>query len=116
MKRFALAAALLAFAAAGAAKADEITLRAPLAAAAVHEGDIDMSVYWTEVGTGYEVVATYAPRDAMEETGRLVMLLEEGEKVSFALPGEAQVIYAFARDNGAVQVRATNAWSVVATR
>ncbi len=104
MTRMFLAAALALTA--GAAAADEITLKTPLAGAALHEGGVDMSVYWTEVAAGYEVVATYQGT-ADVQASRIAMVLNEGDRVSFGLPGTRGVVYSFARENGAVTVTGT---------
>ncbi|WP_108260154.1 hypothetical protein [Mangrovicoccus ximenensis] len=104
MTRLFLAAALAL--SAGAAAADEITLAKPLAGAALHEGGVDMSVYWTEVAEGYEVVATYKGA-ADSDAARIAMVLNDGDRVSFGLPGTRGLVYSFARQDGAVTVTGT---------
>ncbi|MBE3638018.1 hypothetical protein [Mangrovicoccus algicola] len=89
--------------AAGAASADQITLDRPMSGAALHEGGTDMTVYWTEVAGGYEVIATYKGA-ADAAASRIAMVLKEGERVSFGLPGSRGLTYSFARENGAVTV------------
>ncbi|WP_172331297.1 hypothetical protein [Mangrovicoccus sp. HB161399] len=104
MTRFILAAALALTA--GTASAGEITLAKPLAGAALHEGGVDMSVYWTEVDAGYEVVATYQGA-ADQQASRIAMVLTDGDRVTFGLPGTRGLVYSFARENGAVTVTGT---------
>lgn len=101
MKRFATA-ALLAFAATT-AYGDEITLNAPMEGATMHDGGIDMTVYWIDVGTGFEVTATYTPQDTYAPA-RMVMLLADGDKVTFSLPGHKSIVYSFSRDGQDVRV------------
>lgn len=106
MIRFAVA-ALFALSAT-AALADDITLAKPEAGATLHDAGIDMSVYWTPAaeGAGYEVVATYlTATDA--EPSRIAMVLNDGDRVSFGLPGARGVIYSFAREGAAVTVTGT---------
>ncbi|WP_138467542.1 hypothetical protein [Poseidonocella sp. HB161398] len=101
MTRILLAAALAL--SATAAAADEVTLSKPLAGAALHEGGVDMSVYWVEAAAGYEVVATYQGQ-ADAQPARIAMVLADGDRVTFGLPGARGLLYSFARDGGAVTV------------
>lgn len=97
--------AAFAFAAPLTASADTITLSAPLNGASLHEGGVDMNVYYTAAADrGFEVVATYAPVAAPAEAARLRMVLEDGDSVRFALPGHDEAIYAFQRNGAAVAV------------
>ena len=114
MKHVVLAA--LALLTAGAAQADEIKLAKPLAGASLHDAGVDMSVYWTNAENGFEVVATYAVRDAAFDPHRLVMLLNEGDKVSFGLPHKPEAYYSFSRQGGAVSVQVENITTKLASR
>lgn len=98
-----LTAALIALSA-GAAQADVITLDTPMAGASLHDGIVDMAVYWTQDGSAQKVVATYAPKNAQAETGRLLMHLEDGDRVTFGLPGHAGVVYGFSREGDVLRV------------
>lgn len=102
MKTF-LTAALISAAATG-ALADSIELDTPMAGASLHDGIVDMAVYWTQDGSAQKVVATYAPKNAQDETGRLLMHLEDGDRVTFGLPGHAGVVYSFARQGDSLRV------------
>lgn len=102
MKTFLTAALISAAATAGAA--DTIELSEPMAGASLHDGIVDMAVYWTEDGSAQKVVATYAPKNDHDNTGRLLMHLEDGDKVTFGLPGHAGVVYSFAREGDTLRV------------
>ncbi len=86
------------------AHADQITLTSPLAGASLHAGDVDMSVYWTDVETGYEVVATYLEADAVTPA-QMTLVLVDGDAVTFSLPGRLDHSYKFARTGAAVTVK-----------
>lgn len=99
---FATAAALAL--SATAALAGEITLSEEIQGATLHEAGVDMSVYYLDKGAVFETVATYAAPGA--ETGRMRMGLMDGDSVSFALPGQMQTTYTFARSGAVVTVSA----------
>ncbi|MBW4985676.1 hypothetical protein KZZ07_24340 [Mameliella sp. CS4] len=90
-----------------AALAGTVTLDAPAAGATLHEAGIDMSLYWTEAEAGYELVATYVTEDTAEPA-RLVMLLQEGDNVTFGLPDARDVTFKFIRTNDVVVVAGYN--------
>lgn len=92
--------------AAGAASADQIDLLKPMQAASLHEGQVDMVVYYLDAGDRLDVFATYAPNREPFEPARLRMSLADGDAVRFGLPGERQVIYGFARTGTTVSVTA----------
>ena len=92
-----------------AAFASDITLTTPAAGATLHHDAVDMSVYFTEAAEGYEVVATYVTDAAPTDPARLVMLLNEGDRVSFGLPGVRGELFSFARTDDAVTVSARRA-------
>jgi hypothetical protein len=85
-----------------------IQLEAPLAAASLHEGRVDMVVFYLEHDDHFEIVATYAERDAAYEPMRLRMGMADGDAVSFGLPGHGDVLYRFAREGTDVVVTATD--------
>lgn len=99
-----LAAAL--FLGAGTAAADQITLTKAMQAASLHEGGVDMVVYYLEEADHFQVVATYAPKREPFEPARMRMGLTDGDSVRFGVPGEPQVIYSFARAGDAITVSA----------
>lgn len=90
---------------AGAVQADEVRLISPDAGASLSEAGVDMSVYWSEVTDGMQVVATYTASGTYDPA-RIVMVLADGDAVSFGLPGQSQVYYGFARDGDELQVNA----------
>ena len=104
INRIAFAAALAL--SATAANAETITLNAPMAAASVHSGGIDMVVYYLEQPDHFQIVATYVSQDDPSNPSRMNMGFNDGDRVSFALPGESQVTYTFARSGDTVQVDA----------
>ena len=88
-----------------AALADQIKLDKPATGATLHGKDVDMSVYFTENETGdYVLVATYLGKTSRDEPARLVMVLSDGEKVQFGLPGKRGSLYVIARDGDRVTV------------
>ncbi len=91
---------------AGAAGADQIELSKEMQAASLHEGGVDMVVYYLEEPDHFQVVATYAPKREAYEPARMRMGLMDGDSVRFGVPGEPQVIYSFARSGNTVTVRA----------
>jgi hypothetical protein len=115
MKATLFAAAIFA-ATAGAAAAETISLNAPMQAASVHEGGIDMVVYFTEKDDHYHVVATYADSASAFAPARIQMGLQDGDDVSFSLPGLTHVSYGFERTGNAVSVSANLIGATVALR
>ncbi|MFQ8431172.1 hypothetical protein [Amaricoccus sp. W119] len=108
MKKVSLLAAAAALLAAP-AFAEDFVLKAPNQGMSLHEGPVDMTAYY-EPAEGAEaglvkVTATYATRDAARETGRLVMVMRDGDGVSFELPGLPGATYSFARAGDVVTVR-----------
>lgn len=85
------------------ATAGELSLSKPLAGATLHDDLVDMSVYWVQSGTAFEVVAHYVTRTEATPH-RLQMRLEEGDRVVFGLPGLPGLSYGFAREGGALTV------------
>ena len=88
-----------------AAAADTLVLVAPNTGAGLHDGAVDLSVYYTvdDAGT-YTLVGTYAPEAQDVAPRRFVMLLDEGGAVHFGLPGQTGTIYGFVRTGDAVVV------------
>ncbi len=88
------------------ARADSISLDTPMAAASLHEGHVDMVVYFLDRSDHFEVVATFAARDSAYDPARLRMRLAEGDAVSFALPGHIETQYSFSRLTDVVTISA----------
>jgi hypothetical protein len=88
------------------AQADQIELTAPMQGASLHDGGVDMAIYFVEADDLYEVVATYIDATGPYDPARLRMGLADGDAVHFSLPGLRHVGYAFERDGGTVRVTA----------
>lgn len=108
-------AALLAALAPAAVLADSVTLTAPGHGATLQGETVDLSVRFTDGSDGaYEVVAVYVSTAAPDQPQHLIMALREGDDVTFALPGHAEVLYNFERVGGIVTVTDKPADGVVA--
>jgi len=95
--------------------ADTITLEAPYHAASLHDGDVDMVVYYVDHADHFEVVATYVSKTDLASPSRLRMGLIDGDTTSFALPGLTHVTYDFSRKADAVSVTARDGRDEVAS-
>jgi len=42
----------------------------------IHDGQVEMSVYYTDVDAGFEVVATYVTQDDLENPSHVKMVLD----------------------------------------
>ena len=99
-----LAACLAACLAAGPAFSGSATTTRDIEGVTLHEGALDMVVYYRSLADGaLEVTATFLARDS-DEPKRVVMALAEGDDVAFALPGHPEAVYRFARAGAAVTV------------
>lgn len=86
-------------------KADRITLDAPTSGATLRQGGVAMSVYFMALDDGaYEIVAIYAAEAEPGSRHRLTMALNDGDSVSFALPGHPGALYRFERRGDMVTV------------
>lgn len=98
-------AALLSVLAAAPVMAETVTLTAPLEGASLHSGTVDMNIYFTEgADNAFEVFATYLGDPAPRRPRRLIMALQEGDDVSFALPAHPGTLYNFRREGGMLTV------------
>ncbi|MDX8531349.1 hypothetical protein RFM41_04080 [Mesorhizobium sp. VK25A] len=105
MIRRTLSASLLAvLAMATPAVAEEATIGRPIQAGSLHEGGLDMVVYYAPVaGNLLEVTATFAPKDGSDPQ-RVVMGLADRDSVAFSMPGYRGSLYTFSRSAGEVTV------------
>ena len=94
-----LAASLIAAAAA----AGEITLEREIQAGSLHDGGVDMVVYYVDQHDHFEVVATYVSDTT--QPARIRMGLMDGDATTFGLPGFAGRTYSFSRTGDIVRVR-----------
>ena len=85
-------------------QAGEIELSKPIQGASLHDGGIDMVVYYTDHSTHFEVVATYVENDHPDHPSRLRMRMQDGDDVTFSLSGLTETRYAFARNGEIVRV------------
>lgn len=102
----ALAFATFAAAAAAAlpAAAGEIRTATPLEATSVVTDNLHMVAYFVPAaGDLYEVTATWVDAEGGAPQ-RLVLSLDDGEQVSFALPGHEETLFTFAREIDALAV------------
>ncbi|MGY9045482.1 MAG: hypothetical protein ACKVKF_00030 [Rhodobacterales bacterium] len=88
--------------------ADEMTLTAPMSSATLHEGGLDMNVYFVEAENGYDVIGTYVSRVGAYAPARIRMLMQDGDSVAFGMPGARDVLYSFERSGDALHVTAEN--------
>ncbi|CAH2406587.1 hypothetical protein [Mesorhizobium escarrei] len=84
--------------------AEEATIGRPIEAGSLHEGHLDMVVYYIPVeGHLLEVTATFAPKIGGDPQ-RVVMGLADGDSVAFSMPGHRGPLYAFSRAGDEVTV------------
>lgn len=103
-----LAAALLA-ATSGAALADDVTVTTSHSDATLREGAVDMNVYLVEHAGDYRVVASYLAGPGSRIPARLVLQLQDGETVTYGLPGAPGYHFTFTRVGDAVSVSSSGA-------
>jgi hypothetical protein len=86
--------------------AEEVTIGRPIEGGSLHEGRLDMVVYYVPVdGDLLEVTATFAPSGGSEPL-RVVMGLADRDSVAFSIPGYEDSRYAFSRSGDEVTVSA----------
>lgn len=84
--------------------AEEATIRGPIEAGSLHEGPLDMVVYYIPVdGDLLEVTATFAPKGGGDPE-RVVMGLADRDSVTFSMPGHRDSLYTFSRSDEEVTV------------
>ncbi|WP_292537656.1 hypothetical protein [Mesorhizobium sp.] len=84
--------------------AEETTIGRPIEAGSLHEGHLDMVVYYVPAeGDLLEVTATFAPKTGGDPQ-RVVMGLADGDSVAFSMPGHRGPLYAFSRPGEEVTV------------
>ncbi|TGQ34602.1 hypothetical protein [Mesorhizobium sp. M00.F.Ca.ET.216.01.1.1] len=90
------------------ALAEEATIGRPIEAGSLHEGRLDMVVYYVP-GDGdlLKVTATFAPKTGGDPL-RVVMGLADGDSVAFSMPGHQGSPYAFSRSGEEVTVSSEN--------
>jgi hypothetical protein len=84
--------------------AEEATIGRPIEGGSLHEGHLDMVVYYVPVdGDLLKVTATFAPKTGGDPL-RVVMGLADGDSVAFSMPGYRDSLYAFSRAGEEVTV------------
>jgi hypothetical protein len=84
--------------------AEDVTIGRPIEGGSLHEGRLDMAVYYVPVdGDLLEVTATFAPKGGGEPL-RVVMALADRDSVAFSMPGYQESLYAFLRSGEEVTV------------
>lgn len=101
MMKHALAAAAVALVAAP-AFSDEVRTVHPIEATTLSAGGVDMVAYFVPTGDDlYEVTATWTDGGAPR---RLILSLDDGDSVSFAVPGHTDTLYTFSRNSAALTI------------
>ncbi|MDX8447974.1 hypothetical protein [Mesorhizobium captivum] len=89
--------------------AEEATIGRPIQAGSLHNGSLDMVVYYVPADGGLlEVTATAAPKDGGDPM-RVVMALADRDSVAFSMPGYRDSLFAFSRSGEEVTVSAETA-------
>lgn len=105
MKFAAATAALLAAFAPAAVLADTVTLTVPGDGATLQGEAVDMSIYFNDGAEGtYEVVAAYVDDANPTRPQYLIMAMQDGDDVTFALPGHPETLYNFQRTGAILTV------------
>ena len=98
---------------------EEVTISRAMAAGSLHEGPLDMVAYWLEGSEGsLELTATFRDRATDDEPMRIVMPMQDGDALSFSMPGYPSLLYTFARAQSDVTISAVakpDAMAAVAT-
>jgi hypothetical protein len=88
------------------ALADDIRTTQPIEAGSLATDDLSLVAYFVPLADdGYEVTATWIGVDDTEAR-RLVMRLDEGDNVSFSLPGYEDTLFTFNREFDALNISA----------
>jgi hypothetical protein len=89
------------------ALAEEVRLVRPSQAASLATGSVTFSAYFVPLpDASYRVTATWLDAGHVEPI-RLSVRLDEGDAISFSLPGHPETRYTLMRDLDAATVRAT---------
>ncbi|MBZ9701749.1 MULTISPECIES: hypothetical protein [unclassified Mesorhizobium] len=88
------------------ALAEEATIGRPIEAGSLHNGRLDVVVYYVPTnGDLLEVTATFASKGGGDPQ-RVVMGLADRDSVAFSMPGYRGSLYAFSRSGDEVTVSA----------
>ena len=110
-------AALLGAALIAPAHAEEVTISKAMAAGSLHEGPLDMVAYWLDGPDGaLELTATFRDRATEDEPMRIVMPLQDGDALSFGMPGYRGTLYSFARTGREISMSVETVPALIAAR
>jgi hypothetical protein len=97
-------------------QAEEVTISHALAAGSLHEGPLDMVAYWLDGPDGaLELTATFRDRTTDDEPMRVVMPLQDGDALSFGMPGYQALLYSFARADQKIRISVEVMPAMIAT-
>ena len=98
------------------ARAEEVTISQALAAGSLHEGALDMVAYWLDgPGGALELTATFRDRATDDEPMRIVMPMQDGDALSFGMPGYEASLYSFARSGQEITISVEVMPAMIAT-
>lgn len=98
------------------ARAEEVTIPHALAAASLHEGALDMVAYWLDGSDGaLELTATFRNRATDDKPMRIVMPMQDGDALSFSMPGYPSLLYTFARAQSDITISVISKPDIIAT-
>ena len=87
------------------AQAEEVTISHALTPGSLHEGALDMVAYWLDGPDGaLELTATFRDRTTDDEPMRIVMPIQDGDALSFGMPGYDNSLYSFARSGKEISI------------
>jgi hypothetical protein len=90
---------------AAASEVEAVTISRALAAGSLHDGPLDMVAYWLDGEDGaLELTATFRDRATDDEPMRIVMPMQDGDALSFGMPGYRGVLYSFARTGREISI------------
>lgn len=87
------------------ALAVEVRTGTPIEAKSLATDDVHLVAYFVPAGDLYEVTATWVDADTATPN-RLVLSLDDGDQVHFALPGHPRTLYTFSRKIDTVTISA----------
>lgn len=90
------------------AVADSIRLEKAEQAASLHQAGVDMVVYYIDMDEHFDVVATFNDGTKSYLPARLRMSMNEGDGVTFTVPGRPEISFRFERSGNVVEVRNRN--------
>ncbi|MFK7765522.1 MAG: hypothetical protein AB8B62_19820 [Roseobacter sp.] len=90
------------------AVAESIRLEKTEQAASLHQAGVDMVVYYIDMKEYFDVVATFNDGTKPYLPAQLRMSMNEGDGVTFTVPGRPDVAFLFARSGNVIEVHHRN--------